>query len=255
MASLANLAVGILHGKVALVTGASSGIGAAIAEHLAGAGAKVALAARRADRLNELQNKIEHQGGIAVTVLMDVCDAQQVRDGVQRTESLLGPVDILVNSAGVLYYTLMKNLHIEEWQKTVDVNIKGVLNCVGAVLGRMVERRQGHIVNISSDGGRKAFPGLAVYCGTKFFIEGMSQTMRQEVAEFGIKVTCIQPGDVKTELFNKTTDREAQERFEMVNKMKVLEPRDVAQAVVYAVTRSEHCAVNEILVQPRDAPS
>jgi len=185
---------------------------------------------------------------------MDVCDAQQVRDGVQRTESLLGPVDILVNSAGVLYYTLMKNLHIEEWQKIVDVNIKGVLNCVGAVLGRMVERRQGHIVNISSDGGRKAFPGLAVYCGTKFFIEGMSQTMRQEVAEFGIKVTCIQPGDVRTELFEKTTDQEAKDKYEMVNKVKVLEPRDVAQAVVYAVTQPEHCAVNEVLVEPRDAP-
>ncbi|GFG29419.1 hypothetical protein Cfor_02620 [Coptotermes formosanus] len=246
--------VGILDGKVALVTGASSGIGAAIAEHLAGAGAKVALAARRMDRLKELQTKIECQGGIAITVMMDVCDEQQVRDGVQHTESLLGPVDILVNSAGILYYTLMKNLHIKEWQQMVDVNVKGVLTCVGAVLGRMVERRQGHIVNISSDGGRKGFPGLSVYCGTKFFIEGMSQAMRQEVAEFGVKVTCIQPGDVKTELFDKTTDQEAQEKYEMVNKMKVLEPGDVARAVVYAVTQPEHCAVNEILVEPQEAP-
>lgn len=244
----------VLSGKVALITGASSGIGAAIAKHLAAAGAKVALAARRTDRLKGLEAQIARQGGTALTVTMDVCNEQQVHDGVKLTESLLGPVDILVNSAGVLYYTLMKNVHVKEWRMMVDVNVKGVLNCVGTVLSGMVERRRGHIVNISSDGGRKGFPGLSVYCGTKFFVEGLSQAMRQEVAEFGIKVTCIQPGDVKTELFQRTTDLEAQEKYEMVNKMKVLEPGDIAQALVYAITQPEHCAVNEILVEPREAP-
>ncbi|PNF30886.1 hypothetical protein B7P43_G06094 [Cryptotermes secundus] len=198
----------LLHGKVALVTGASSGIGAAIGEHLAAAGAKVALAARRTDRLKDLEAQIARRGGTAVAITMDVCDERQVHDGVKLAESLLGPVDILVNSAGVLYYTLMKNVHVEEWHMMVDVNVKGVLNCVGTILGRMVEQRRGHIVNISSDGGRKGFPGLAVYCGTKFFVEGLSQAMRQEVAEFGVKITCIQPGDVKTELFQRTTDLE-----------------------------------------------
>ncbi|XP_066999059.2 uncharacterized protein [Anabrus simplex] len=244
----------LLHGQVALVTGASSGIGAAIAEHLAVAGAKVALAARRVDRLQELQKEIERQGGVAICVAMDVCDETQVHSAVRHTESLLGPIDILVNNAGVMYYTLMKNLHLKDWHQMVDVNVKGTLNCTAAVLGGMVERKQGHIVIISSDAGRKAYAGLAVYSGTKFFLEAMARALREEVVDSGIKVTSIQPGDVKTELQDHTKDLVAKEMFDMSGKTRILEPYDVAQAVMYAVTQPGYCAVNEILVEPRESP-
>ncbi|KAK7873449.1 hypothetical protein R5R35_000229 [Gryllus longicercus] len=244
----------LLHGLVALVTGASSGIGAAIGEHLAVAGAKVALAARRIDRLQKLQKQIEGQGGMAVCVEMDVCNTESVNKGVKYVENLLGPVDILVNNAGVMYYSFMKNTELEDWKHMVNVNINGTLNCLAAVLGGMVERKQGHIVNISSDAGRKAFAGLAIYSGTKWFIEAMSQALRQEVVDAGIKVTCIQPGDVKTELQGHTKDKQAQEMYDMSSKTRILEPSDVAQAVMFAVTQPGYCAVNEILVEPREAP-
>ncbi|KAJ9589457.1 hypothetical protein L9F63_017318 [Diploptera punctata] len=243
-----------LQRKVVLVTGASSGIGAAIAEILALAGAKVAAAARRTDKLQDLKSKVEKQGGAVYPVTMDVCSEKQVNDAVSQVESQLGPINILVNNAAVLHYSLMKNLHLKDWNQMVDVNVKGVLNCTAAVLGGMVQRKQGHIVNISSDGGRKGFSGLAVYCGTKYFIEGMSQSLRQEMVEFGVKVTCIQPGDVRTQMFEKMTNPQAEEIYDVPPTMKILEPKDIAHAVLYAVSQPEHCAVNEILVEPRETP-
>ncbi|XP_049804567.1 uncharacterized protein LOC126248021 isoform X1 [Schistocerca nitens] len=243
-----------LSGHVALVTGASSGIGAAIAESLALAGAKVAMAARRVERLKQLQLEIEEQGAMAIAVQMDVCNEDEVCAGVKKTESLLGPISILVNNAGVMYYTLMKNLKLSDWKKMVDVNINGVLTCLSAVLGGMVDRKCGHIINISSDAGRKAYAGLAVYSGTKFFIEALSRSLREEVVGTGIKVTCIQPGDVKTELHGHSTDVEAKEMYDASDKVKILTPNDVAQAVIYALTQPDYCAVNEILLEPREAP-
>ncbi|XP_013419834.1 uncharacterized protein LOC106180401 [Lingula anatina] len=243
-----------LAGKVAIVTGASSGIGAAIARHLAGAGAAVAVAARRVDKLKELQEKIGEEGGVAITVKCDVTVREEVKELVQHAECTLGPVDILVNNAGVMYYTLMKNLHEEEWERQIDLNCKGVTNCIGAVLSGMLERKAGHIVNMSSDAGRKGFPGLAVYSGTKFFIEGMSQALRQEVCDAGVRVTCVQPGDVRTELLGHTTDTEAKEQFDGSSSHKILEPEDIGRAVLYAVSQPEYVGVNEILIEPRAAP-
>ncbi|KAL8598680.1 hypothetical protein ACOMHN_033245 [Nucella lapillus] len=243
-----------LSDRVAIVTGASSGIGAAIAITLASSGARVAMAARREDKLRELEKRISDEGGVAISVKTDILDRQQVHDMVQQTEMALGPVDILVNSAGVMYYTLMKNLHQDEWDRTIDVNCKGMTNCIAGVLDGMVKRESGHIINISSDAGRKGFPGLAVYSGSKFFVEGTSQAMRSELADVGVKVTCIQPGDVKTPLHNISTDREAMEKYDMSEKHKCLEPYDIARAVIYAASVPEYVAVNEILVEPRDAP-
>jgi NADP-dependent 3-hydroxy acid dehydrogenase YdfG len=184
----------------------------------------------------------------------DVIDRRQVKSLIARTEEELGPVDILVNCAGVMFYSLMKNLHEDDWERTVDVLCKGMLNCVGAVLGGMLDRGRGHIVTVSSDAGRKVFPGLAVYSGGKFFVEAVSQGLRLETVGTGVKVTTIQPGNVATDLLTLSHDTEALERYGQPIGTRILDPEDVAASVVHALKQPEHVAVNEILVEPRDEP-
>ncbi|KAJ7376858.1 hypothetical protein OS493_032006 [Desmophyllum pertusum] len=242
-----------LEGKVAIVTGASSGIGEAVSRALAENGAKVVLAARRKERLDRIRDEIAELGDVAVSMETDVVNRQQVLDLVSHTNDTLGPVDIIVNCAGLGIYTTMKNCHFDVWEKMVDVNCKGVMNCVGAVLPGMLGRKKGHIINISSNAGRKAFPGLAVYSATKFFVEALTQSLRLEIVGSGVKVTSIQPGDVSTE-FGTGSSEEAREKYEVSDDIKRLNPSDIANAVVYAVTQPAHCAVNEILVEPTDAP-
>ena len=239
-----------------MVTGASSGIGAAVARALTHEGADVALAARRRDALLELQAGLERQGGGVRTLIVptDVTDRRQVKSLVARTEEELGPVDILVNCAGVMYYTLMSNLFEDDWERTVDVLCKGMLNCVGAVLTGMLERGQGHIVTISSDAGRKVFPGLAVYSASKFFVEALSQGLRLETAGTGLKVTTVQPGNVATDLVSLSADEEALKLYGKPTGARVLDPEDVAASIIHALAQPEHVAVNEILVEPRDEP-
>jgi NADP-dependent 3-hydroxy acid dehydrogenase YdfG len=239
-----------------VVTGASSGIGAAVVRALAREGAHVALAARRHDMLVEVQAGLECQGGEMRTLIVptDVTDRRQVKSLVARTKEELGPVDVLVNCAGVMFYSLMKNLHEDDWEQTVDVLCKGMLNCVGAVVKGMLDRGRGHIVTISSDAGRKVFPGLAVYSGGKFFVEAVSQGLRLETAGTGLKVTTIQPGNVATALLALSRDEEALERYGQPSGVRVLDPEDVASSVVHALKQPEHVAVNEILVEPRDEP-
>ncbi|HEV8045551.1 MAG TPA: SDR family oxidoreductase [Rubrobacter sp.] len=247
--------VGSLRNRVAVVTGASSGIGAAVAGALSAGGASVALAARREDALLEVQSGLEsRKGKESILAPTDVTDREQVRSLVARAEEELGSVEILVNCAGVMYYTLMKNRREEEWERTVEVNCKGALNCVGAVLPGMLERGRGHIVTISSDAGRKVFPGLAVYSASKFFVEALSQGLRLETAGTGVKVTTIQPGNVATDLISMSGDEEALEEYGQPGGARVLDPEDVAASVVHALVQPEHVAVNEILVEPRDEP-
>lgn len=156
--------------------------------------------------------------------------------------------------AGLMKFTLMKNVREDEWEQQIDVNIKGVMNGIGAVLPGMLDRKSGHILTISSDAGRKAFPGLAVYSGTKFFIEAMSQSLRLETVGSGLRVTTIQPGNVATELLAKSSDPEGVEKYGTPSGFKVLEPEDVARAVLYALSQPSYVAVNEVLVEPRDEP-
>jgi NADP-dependent 3-hydroxy acid dehydrogenase YdfG len=245
-----------LLGRVAVVTGASSGIGAAVARALAREGVHVALAARREGVLLEVQAGLDHQrdGVRSLVVATDVADRDQVKSLMARTEEELGPVDVLVNCAGVMYYTLMKNLREEEWERTVDVNCKGAMNCIGAVLRGMLARGRGHIVTISSDAGRKVFPGLSVYSGSKFFVEAMSQGLRLETAGTGIKVTTVQPGNVATDLLALSSDEEALKLYGQQSGARVLDPEDIAASVVHALRQPDHVAVNEILVEPHDEP-
>jgi NADP-dependent 3-hydroxy acid dehydrogenase YdfG len=246
-----------LRGKVAIVTGASSGIGAAVAKALAREGARVALAARREDALLRVRATLEEaeRDARSIVIPTDVTDREAVRTLVARTEEELGPVEILVNCAGVMYYTLMKNLREEEWETTVDVNCKGALNCVGAVLPGMLSRGKGHVVTISSDAGRVVYPGLAVYSASKYFVEALSKGLRLETAGTGLRVTTVQPGNVATDLLAMSGDREALDLYGSSGRAKVLDPEDVAASVIHALSQPDHVAVNEVLVQPRDEPA
>jgi NADP-dependent 3-hydroxy acid dehydrogenase YdfG len=243
-----------LRGRVAVVTGASSGIGAAVGRALNAEGAHVALAARREDALLEVQAGLETgDGQESIVVPTDVTDGEQVR-ALEGRAGEMGPVQMLVNCAGVMYYTMMKNVREEEWERTVEVNCKGALNCVGAVLPGMLERGSGHIVTISSDAGRKVFPGLAVYSASKFFVEALSQGLRLETAGTGLRVTTVQPGNVATDLLSMSTDEEALEEYGGASEARVLDPEDVAASVVHALVQPEHVAVNEILIEPCQEP-
>ena len=241
-----------LRGKTAVVVGASSGIGAAVARTLAGEGARVALAARREEALEEVRESLGESESLAVPT--DVTDREGVRALVRRTEEAFGPVEILVNCAGVMYFTLMANVHEEEWECTVRANCEGALNCIGAALPGMLSQGKGHIVTISSDAGRKVFPGLAVYSASKFFVEALSQGLRLEMAGTGVKVTTVQPGNVGTGLLGMSTDEEALEQYGEPTGARVLDPEDVAASVVWALKQPDHVSVNEVLVEPRDEP-
>ncbi len=242
-----------LQGRVAIVTGASSGIGAATARALDREGALVALAARRKEELLEVRSGFTGESK-SLAVPTDVTDRHQAEDLVRRVEEELGPPDILVNCAGVMYYTLMKNLHWEEWAQTVDVICMGTMHCIGTALPGMLERGRGHIVTISSDAGRKVFPGLSVYSAAKFFLEALSQGLRLETAGTGIKVTTVQPGNVDTDLLTMSTDREAEKHYAEPTGARLLEPEDISSSILHALEQPDHVAVNEILVQPRDEP-
>ncbi|XP_078489689.1 uncharacterized protein LOC100175381 [Ciona intestinalis] len=243
-----------LSGKVAVVTGASSGIGRSIAIHLSNAGAKVCIAARNVGKLEELKSEIEKNSGTAALFQCDVTVREQVMQLISFAEENLGPVDIMVNNAGVMMYSKMSNVMMDDWDKTIDVNCKGVTNGIGAVIPGMIKRKRGHIVNTSSDAGLQGFPGLAVYSGTKFFVEGISQALRHEMVEHGIKVTCIQPGDVKTNILSNPTDLEAQKQYDGSGKCKILDPDDIGRAVAYVVSQPDHVAINQLLIEPKEAP-
>ncbi|XP_072031939.1 uncharacterized oxidoreductase Lmo0432-like isoform X2 [Amphiura filiformis] len=245
-----------LAGKVAVVTGSSSGIGKVIALRLAEAGASVVLCARREERLQEVKETIEKNGGKALTVKTDVTVRQHLKDVVQKAETTFGPVDILVNNAGAFTFTLMKNVKEDEWERMIDVNCKGVCNGIAAVLPGMVARGSGHIVNITSDSGRIPFIGCGVYTGTKFFVEGMSKCLRLELEGTEVRVTNVQVGLTDTEAFDAhVVDQEAQDmvdkKFPQFKNVKhMLHPDDLARAVLYAVTQPPTVAVQEIMVQP-----
>ena len=239
--------------STAIITGASSGIGAATARCLAAEGASVTLAARREERLADLKAEIEASGGTAQVIATDVTDREQVGHLVDATVEAFGSVEILVNNAGIMPLSLMKNLHEDEWEQMVDVNVKGVLYGVGAALPYMKEQGSGHIVNISSVAGRRLFPGGAVYCGTKHFVRALSEGMRAELGPHGIRVTSIEPGAVDTELTHTITDEELMAQLEqMFGDLTIMESEDIAAAIRYVLTAPDHVDVEELLIMPTD---
>jgi amino acid adenylation domain-containing protein/thioester reductase-like protein len=245
----------ILTGKVAVVTGASSGIGAAVAVALAREGCHIALAARRTDALESVKRRLVIREGKVITKRTDVTKKEDVDALLHTAETELGPVDILVSCAGVMYFTMMSNpANLPQWDQTVDVNCKGLLHCLSATVPNMLERGAGHIVAISSDAGRKVFPGLGVYSASKFFVEGTLQSLRLETAGKGLRVTSVQPGNTATDLLNMSTDTEAVKAYGEPSGAAILEAEDVANSIVYALKQPEHVAVNEVLIEPRDEP-
>ncbi|MEK6931354.1 MAG: SDR family oxidoreductase [Thermoproteota archaeon] len=241
----------MIKNKVAIITGASSGIGFATALALSKAGAKVAIGARRTDLLSELEKKIKENGGEVYSQKLDVTKKNECSSFVDNVLKKWGTVDILVNNAGLMPLSFFKNLKIDEWDQMIDVNIKGVLYCTGAVITHMLENKSGHIINISSVAGRIVFPAGSVYCATKHAITAFSEGLRQELSvRKNIRVTCIEPGVVATELTNTITDESLQGFVENAKKMESLQAEDIANAIVYAVESPNHVNVNEILIRP-----
>jgi NADP-dependent 3-hydroxy acid dehydrogenase YdfG len=241
-----------LSGRVAAITGASSGIGESTALTLARAGAAVSLAARRSDRINELAKKIEADGGRALAIETDVADEEQANTFIRETKEQLGSLDILVNNAGVMLLGPVIGADTSEWRRMVDVNLLGLLYCTHATLPIMGEQGSGHIVNVSSVAGRFANFGSAVYNLTKFGVNAFSEALRQEVAAANVKVTVIEPGFVETELQGHNTHPMVLDAMENMRKEigKPLEAADIAYAILYATAAPDHVAVNEMLVRP-----
>ena len=241
-----------LSGRVAAITGASSGIGEATAITLARAGAAVSLAARRADRIDALAERINGDGGQAIAIETDVADEAQSNAFITRTKEELGRLDVLVNNAGVMLLGPVIGADTGEWRRMIEVNLLGLLYCTHAVLPIMGEQGSGHIVNVSSVAGRFANFGSAVYNLTKFGVNAFSEALRQEVVAANVKVTVIEPGMVETELLSHNKHPMVLEAAKRMREEvgTPLTSEDIAEAILYAVGGPERVAVNEVLVRP-----
>lgn len=233
--------------KVVLITGASSGIGAGIARELGAAGARLVLGARRSDRLDALVKDIRAAGGQAEARRLDVTNREDVAAFVRFARDVYGPVDVIINNAGVMPLSLMGSLKVDEWERMVDVNIKGVLYGIAAVLPEMTERRAGHIINIASIGALAVSPTAAVYCATKYAVRALSEGLRQENEH--LRVTCIHPGVVESELADTITDPIAAQAMKTYRAI-ALKPDAIARAVRFAIEQPADVDVNEIVVRP-----
>ena len=237
--------------KIVIITGASSGIGYATALSLAKEGAKLVVGARRTDRLEKLVKEIEENNGEILSQKFDVTKKSDCDDLVNTAIKKWGKVDVLINNAGLMPLSFVKNLKVDEWDQMIDVNIKGVLYCTAAVLPHMREAKSGHIINISSVAGRIVFPAGSVYCATKHAVTAFSEGLRQELSpRNNIRVTTIEPGVVSTELTNTITDESLEKFVESSKKMEALKAEDIASAIIFAINAPNHVSVNEILVRP-----
>jgi NADP-dependent 3-hydroxy acid dehydrogenase YdfG len=236
-----------IEGKVVVITGASSGLGEAAARHLARHGAKLVLGARRIERLQALAQDLSLGDDAAVQT--DVTQYAQVRRLVDHAVQSRGRIDVLINNAGLMPQSLLERGRVEDWDRTIDVNLKGVLYGIAAALPYMKVQQSGHIINVSSVAGHKVAPGGAVYSATKHAVRVIAEGLRQEVKPYNIRTTVISPGAVATELPNSITDPEVAERIRKVYAIAV--PADsFANMVVFAMSQPEDVDVNEILYRP-----
>jgi NADP-dependent 3-hydroxy acid dehydrogenase YdfG len=240
-----------IRGKVAIVTGASSGLGESTARHLAQRGARVVLAARRTDRLDKVVAEIREAGGEAIAVATDVSKRDDLERLAIATVEAFGRIDVLINNAGVMPLSPIERLKVDEWDRTIDVNIKGVLYGIAAVLPRMQAQGSGHIVNISSIAGLKVFTPIGtVYSATKHAVRAISEGLRVEVGDSGIRVTIVSPGAIESELKFGTTDAETAAGVQAFYEASQIPADSVARAVVYAVEQPADVDINEVVLRP-----
>ena len=238
-----------IKGKVVVITGASSGLGEATARLLSAQGAAVVLGARRADRIQSLAEELTRSGGKALAVTTDVTHCDQVKRLVDTAVQKYGRVDVMINNAGLMPQSPIERLKIDEWDRMIDVNIKGVLYGIAAALPYMKQQKAGHIINVSSVAGHKVRAGGAVYAATKHAVLALSEGLRQEVKPYNIRTTVISPGAVATELPNSVTEPDIAENIRKVYAI-AIPAESFARTVAFAMSQPEEVDVNEILFRP-----
>ena len=238
-----------IEGKIVVITGASSGLGEATARHLSLRGATVVLGARRLDRIDALAAELAGRGKKAIAVQTDVTQRAQVRHLVEAAVATYGRIDVMINNAGLMPHSPLERLKVDDWDRMIDVNLKGVLYGIAAALPHMQRQKSGHIINVSSVAGHKVRPGGAVYSATKHAVRALSEGLRQEVKPYNIRTTVISPGAVATELPDSITEADVAESVRKIYEVAV--PADAfARAVAYAMSQPDEIDVNEILFRP-----
>ncbi|MDQ0011569.1 NADP-dependent 3-hydroxy acid dehydrogenase YdfG [Luteibacter jiangsuensis] len=237
--------------KVILITGASSGIGEATARHLARQGHRILLGARRIERLQALAEELAREPGRIAYRALDVTRFDQMQAFADFAESTFGPVDVIVNNAGVMPLSPLNALKLGEWNRMIDVNVRGVLHGIAAVLPGMEARRRGHVINVSSIGGHAVSPTAAVYCATKYAVRAISDGLRQETD--CIRVTVVSPGVVESELADTISDEAARDAMKAYRRI-AIQPDAIARAIGYAIEQPDEVDVNELIVRPTASP-
>ncbi|MGY4494261.1 SDR family oxidoreductase [Pseudomonas sp. TE3610] len=236
--------------KVVVITGASSGLGEATARHLAAQGARVVLGARRLERIDGVAHAIRARGGEAIAVQTDVTDPAAVKALVDQAVSTFGRIDVMINNAGLMPHSPLQRLKIEDWHRTIDVNIKGVLHGIAAALPYMTAQKGGQIINVSSVAGHKVRPGSAVYAATKSAVLALSEGLRQEVKPYDIRTTVISPGALATELPASITEADIAGHIQRFYDEFAIPAESFARAVAFAISQPAEVDINEILFRP-----
>ena len=239
-----------IKGKVVVITGASSGLGEAAARMLSAQGATVVLGARRIERLQKLVEELTAKGGNALALETDVTDHNQVKSLVDAAVQKYGRVDVMINNAGLMPHSPLERLKIDDWDRMIDVNIKGVLYGIAAALPYMKRQKAGQIINVSSVAGHKVTPNGAVYCATKHAVRVISEGLRQEVKPYNIRTTIISPGAVATELPNSITEADVSAGVQKFYADFAIPADSFARAVVFAMSQPDDVDINEILFRP-----
>jgi NADP-dependent 3-hydroxy acid dehydrogenase YdfG len=239
-----------IEGKVVVITGASSGLGEASARLLSAQGASVVLGARREDRIKSLADELTAGGGRALAVTTDVTHRDQVKKLVDAAVQACGRIDVMINNAGLMPQSLLEHLKLDEWDRMIDVNIKGVLYGIAAALPYMQKQKAGHIINVSSVAGHRVGPGTAVYAATKYAVRALSEGLRQEVKPYNIRTTVISPGAVATELPDSVTNPDAAARIHKFYADFAIPADSFARAVAFAMSQPDDVDINEILFRP-----
>ncbi|UOR13295.1 SDR family oxidoreductase [Halobacillus amylolyticus] len=236
--------------KVVIITGASSGIGEETAKELADKGANIVLAARREERLRDLQETLKSNGSKVIYQVTDVASYEEMEALAEKAHSEFGKIDVIVNNAGLMPLSLLNKRKVDEWNQMIDVNIKGVLHGIAAVLPYMRERKEGHIINVSSVAGHSVSPGTAVYSGTKYAVRAITEGLRKEESvNSNIRATIISPGAVSTELTDTITDEDVKAGVEK-NYQQAIKPDSIARTIRFAIEEPSEVGINEILVRP-----